>query len=185
MPITGAHHVAITVSDLDKSLDFYVRLLGLQYIQTILISDKVAYKLFGLAGVKVRAAHLFVGWRDLVELYHFEGVKRKSGGADLESPGTQYLSLKVHDLETLGAKLELEGVEFIREPSRLPTGERVAFIRDPDGAILQLIEVKLTESFAGKLLTPAFIMWKRLTGRARHAVAGAAVTKTPAPHNGS
>jgi glyoxylase I family protein len=185
MSITGTHHVAITVSDLEKSLDFYTGLPGLEHLGTVWVSDEVAYKIFGLSGMKVRCAHLYAGRRDRIELYHFGGAARSASLPDFESIGLQHISLKVQDLEAIGKKLAMGGVEFIREPSRLPTGERVAFIRDPDNVILQLIEVKLSVSLIGKAWTWLALFINRFGARTRQSVAGPAVTKTQAPNNGS
>lgn len=122
-------HTMIRVRDLDKSIDFYTRLLGMNLLRR---KDYPSGK-FTLA---------FVGYGDersntVIELTHnWEQAEPYSLGS-----GFGHLALGVPDVyaacETLGA----EGVKIPRPAGPMAHGGSViAFIEDPDGYKIELIE---------------------------------------------
>jgi len=124
-------HTMIRVKDLDKSMDFYTRLLGMQELRR---KDFPTGK-FTLA---------FVGYGDevnntVVELTH---------NWDQEEPydlgdGFGHLALGVKDIYATCAALEKENVSIPRPPGPMKHGGSViAFIEDPDGYKIELVEKK-------------------------------------------
>ncbi len=122
-------HTMIRVRDLDKSLDFYTRLLGMK------MTRKTDYPSgeFTLA---------FVGYGDetestVVELTHNWGQKEPY---DLGT-GFGHLAIAVPDIYGVCETLEKEGVKIPRAPGPMKHGGSViAFIEDPDGYKIELIE---------------------------------------------
>lgn len=122
-------HTMIRVKDLDKSLDFYTRLLGMK------MTRKTDYPSgeFTLA---------FVGYGDetestVVELTHNWGQKEPY---DLGT-GFGHLAIAVPDIYGVCETLEKEGVKIPRAPGPMKHGGSViAFIEDPDGYKIELIE---------------------------------------------
>ena len=124
-------HTMIRVKDLDKSLDFYTRHLGMK----VLRQNDYPDGRFTLA---------FVGYGEesdqtVVELTH---------NWDQEEPydlgtGFGHLALGVPDIYTTCNALEKEGVKIPRPPGPMKHGTTViAFIEDPDGYKIELIERK-------------------------------------------
>ncbi|MEZ5669207.1 MAG: lactoylglutathione lyase [Alphaproteobacteria bacterium] len=122
-------HTMIRVRDLDKSLDFYTRLLGMKLLRK---KDFPTGK-FTLA---------FVGYGDeessaVVELTH---------NWDQETPyelgsGFGHLAIGVPDIYGVCKQLEAEHVSIPRPPGPMKHGGSViAFIEDPDGYKIELIE---------------------------------------------
>lgn len=122
-------HTMIRVKDLDKSLDFYTRLLGMK------LTRKTDYPSgeFTLA---------FVGYGDetestVVELTHNWGQEVPY---DLGT-GFGHLAVAVPDIYGVCETLEKEGVKIPRAPGPMKHGGSViAFIEDPDGYKIELIE---------------------------------------------
>lgn len=122
-------HTMIRVKDLDKSLDFYTRLLGMK------LTRKKDYPTgeFTLA---------FVGYGDetdstVIELTHNWGQEEPY---DLGS-GFGHLAIAVPDIYSVCEQLEKEGVKIPRAPGPMKHGGSViAFIEDPDGYKIELIE---------------------------------------------
>ena len=124
-------HTMVRVFDLDKSLDFYTRLLGMKLLRK---SDYEGGR-FTLA---------FVGYGDeqdtaVIELTH---------NWDQKEPytiGTGYghIAIGVPDIYGTCDKLRAEGARITREPGPMKHGSTViAFIEDPDGYKIELIERK-------------------------------------------
>lgn len=122
-------HTMIRVSDLGRSLDFYVGLLGMRLLR---LKDFPEGK-FTLA---------FVGYGDesstaVIELTH------NWGAADYDL-GTAWghIAVEVADIHRAVATLSSAGVRVVRPvgPLKGAPGEVIAFIEDPDGYRIELIE---------------------------------------------
>ncbi|HYD64670.1 lactoylglutathione lyase [Azospirillum sp.] len=124
-------HTMVRVFDLDKSLDFYTRLLGMNLLR------KNDYE-----GGRFTLA--FVGYGDekdtaVIELTHNWDQKEPY------SIGTGYghIAIGVPDIYGTCDKLRAEGAKITREPGPMKHGSTViAFIEDPDGYKIELIEKK-------------------------------------------
>ena len=122
-------HTMIRVKDLDKSLDFYTRLLGMKELRK---KDFPTGK-FTLA---------FVGYGDeanntVVELTHNWDQAEPYALGD----GFGHLALGVKDIYATCEKLAQENVAIPRPPGQMKHGGSViAFIEDPDGYKIELIE---------------------------------------------
>ena len=124
-------HTMIRVKDLDKSLNFYCDILGMKLLRKT-----------DFPGGKFTLA--FVGYGDekdstVIELTH---------NWDQEEPydlgnGFGHLALGVQDIYGVCDKLVAQGVNIPRPPGPMKHGTSViAFIEDPDGYKVELIERK-------------------------------------------
>ena len=122
-------HTMIRVKDLDKSIDFYTRLLGM----TLMRRKDYPSGEFTLA---------FVGYGEeaeqaVIELTHNWGQEEPY---DLGS-GFGHLAVGVPDIYGTCEQLAAEGVSIPRPPGPMKHGGSViAFIEDPDGYKIELIE---------------------------------------------
>ena len=122
-------HTMIRVLDLDKSIDFYTRHLGMKLLRR---TDYPGGE-FTLA---------FVGFGDeetnaVIELTHNWGQK-----APYEiGSGFGHLAIGVTDIYKTCEKLGAEGVKIPRPPGPMKHGGSViAFIEDPDGYKVELVQ---------------------------------------------
>ncbi len=124
-------HTMLRVLDLEKSLDFYVGKLGM----TLLRKTDYPSGEFTLA---------FVGYGDeksntVIELTHNWGQKEPY----TIGTGFGHLALGVPDIYGVCKVLEEAGVKIPRPPGPMKHGGSViAFIEDPDGYKIELIERK-------------------------------------------
>lgn len=124
-------HTMIRVLDLSKSQDFYTRLLGM----TLLRKSDYPEGRFTLA---------FVGYggeesNTVLELTHNWDQKEPY----VIGSGFGHLALGVPDIYATCEKLAAEGVKILRPPGPMKHGSTViAFIEDPDGYKIELIERK-------------------------------------------
>ena len=124
-------HTMIRVLDLEKSIDFYTRLLGMKLLRR---KDYPTGE-FTLA---------FVGYGDeadhtAIELTHNWGQKEPY------ALGTAFghLAVSVPDIYAACETLAREGVKIPRPPGPMKHGGSViAFVQDPDGYKIELIERK-------------------------------------------
>ena len=126
MKLKKIHHVAIIVSDYEKSKDFYVNKLGFEIIRENYREARDDYKL-----------DLKLGDCEL-ELF---GIKESPVRPSYpEACGLRHLAFHVEDIEDTIRLLNEQGIET--EPVRLDefTDKKMTFFRDPDGLPLELHE---------------------------------------------
>ncbi|MBL4692357.1 MAG: lactoylglutathione lyase [Magnetovibrio sp.] len=122
-------HTMIRVQDLDASIDFYTRHLGMTMLR------RTDYP-------EGKFTNVFVGYGDemdhtVLELCH--NWDRSTNYDQGEAFG--HLALGVPDIYATCAALEGEGVKISRAPGPMKRGTTViAFIQDPDGYKIELIE---------------------------------------------
>ena len=122
-------HTMLRVFDLEKSLDFYTRLLGMKLIRR---RDFPSGE-FTLA---------FVGYGDesahtVIELTHNWGQKEPYALGS----GFGHLAIGVPDIYATCERLAKERVKIPRPPGPMKHGATViAFIEDPDGYKIELIQ---------------------------------------------
>jgi lactoylglutathione lyase len=122
-------HTMLRVLDLDKSIDFYTRLLGMKLLRR---KDFPTGK-FTLA---------FVGYGDesdtaVLELTHnWDQTEPYTIGS-----GYGHIAIGVPDIYGVCEQLGAEGVKIPRPPGPMKHGGSViAFVEDPDGYKVELIE---------------------------------------------
>ncbi len=142
-------HIGITVSDMDRSIDFYKNTLGLTYQGEMIMEGKETDILFGRNNCKVRVAYL--NGSELlntppVELLQFVSDNCEVRQSDLHTTSISEICFLVDDIDTAYTKLKAKGVEFISEPQffDLTTQgfgkSKAVYFKDPDGIILELLQ---------------------------------------------
>lgn len=127
MPVSPIRFVTLHVSDLDRSLDFYTRLLDL----TPVPGPEEA--------PDGREAWLSAG-PTVLRLHEVPGGRAGDWTADDLQKGFRHIGLKVADLDRRVAVLHDEGVRFHLEPLDAAGGVRIAFFYDPDGVLLEFVQ---------------------------------------------
>jgi lactoylglutathione lyase len=122
-------HTMIRVRDLEKSLDFYTRVLGMKVLRRKDYPDgKFTNTFVGYGPEESHAA---------IELTH---------NWDQQEPydlgnGWGHVALEVPDVYATCAALQQAGAKITRPPGPMKHGTRViAFVEDPDGYKIELLE---------------------------------------------
>jgi len=123
--LAGLHHASLTVSDLEASAEWYIRVLGMveQFRET--------------GPTRMAAVFRFAGGPGLVGLV--EHVGSPSGAFDPTVTGLDHLAFTVSSREELrewAEHLSAHGIDT-SGPIEIPPGEIVNF-KDPDGIALSL-----------------------------------------------
>jgi catechol 2,3-dioxygenase-like lactoylglutathione lyase family enzyme len=147
MTITRIDHVGITVSDLDRALLFYRDLLGLRVLANSTVGEPEVAELLGLDSVQLRIADLDSGDGRIVELLQYLQPKGTPVPYQSADPATAHIAFTVDDLAAIRDRLTHAGATFvsrrpitISEPGGSFDGAICLYVRDPDGAILELVQ---------------------------------------------
>ncbi len=137
-------HFGIVVSDLDRALTFYQGLLGLRVSRQMDEWGPFIEQVLGLPKVRVTTVKLEAETgQTQVELLRFHSHE----DAHPRPPepyfvGPTHMAFTVDDLDALHQKLVAVGTPFVSFPQLSPDGRaKVAFCRDPDGTLLELVEL--------------------------------------------
>jgi len=125
--IIGMDHVAIATTDLNKVVDFYTSVLGFEKGERYEMGDRgMTIQFLKAPGVQL-------------ELF---GYSRKVEQADRTAlqAGLVHLAIKVRKLDELRESLRKKGITFEGEPRVAMMGQRIVFLRDPDGNRIELSE---------------------------------------------
>lgn len=130
----SAHHVALSVGDLDAEQRWYQLNLGLdEVLERVQLSDPP------VRTVLLRAPS---GLR--VELIELAGSHPSSAENPLEAARTQtygHLALEVDDLDSAFSSLTSAGAKPVSPPAPgASPGIRFAYVQDPEGNLLELIQ---------------------------------------------
>lgn len=123
-------HTMMPVKDLDRSIDFYTRLLGMD-----------VQRLRSSPATNERVGYVGYGTED--EYPGIELIETGGPGQVPEMPQWYgHVAIYVSDLYKLSETLKAEGVKFTLgpQPNRPGSQDHVAFIQDPDGYLLELTE---------------------------------------------
>lgn len=138
-------HVAVIVSDMDRSLDFYCNTLGFEVVEKVdLCTGEGVDKIVGLKDVALKIAHLKLPeGPTLVELLEYIRPKGKPYGPDHRSNdiGVGHFAMYVEEIEEFCNILKSKGVKFI-SPGVVfsSTDEKCCYFYGPDGEIIEIIK---------------------------------------------
>jgi lactoylglutathione lyase len=119
-------HTSITVKNMDESLNFYCKVLGLQLARRREIPENKAEIAF-VQGEGQSAPSL--------ELTYWREKKDWVDGDQLD-----HIALAVEDVEKSVEEFRRKGVEIAKEPYSLQgSARKIAFIIDPNGIWIELI----------------------------------------------
>jgi len=150
MSIQGVHHTGIIVSDLERSIDFYHGILGLDFANepSPVFDDPELGPKVGVPGAALRQVTLKAG-DDQVELLEYSAPP-----SPVDEPvpqnalGAHHVGFRVDDIDGKVRELQEKGVEFLGDVTAVDEGVlagwRWVYFRDPDGITLELVEVAYT-----------------------------------------
>jgi len=124
-------HASIRVSNIERSIEFYEKFLTLKLVNRREIPQTKAEIAF-LQDAQAKGA--------MLELTFYREQK-KFIQAEYEDRLFDHLAFQVEDMKKTLDAMRKAGVLVTDEPYRLsPKGSLIAFVEDPDGTLIELIE---------------------------------------------
>ena len=158
MRIKSLSHAGITVTDFAAAVKWYHDKFGFWLISEQELAPEVLkelHELYQVEDAAVRQGFLRVPGGGVIEIFEFTpslpGEKIK-----WNKPGVTHLTLDVKNVHRWYEKLKSQGVYFFSAPQNTDGNEWV-FMRDPDGNLIELIDLKLNY--------PLIRYWGGIAGR--------------------
>jgi len=152
LPALKLHHFSISVRDLDESIQWYEAVLGMKL-----------ERIGSLASPEITGRNAFLVRDGLrVEMWALEGAapvppERLAPNTDLLTGGTKHIGFEVDNLQSVIDEMVRQGVDIATvqrhrgephlfeehpetEPGKSKKPAFAAFIRDPNGALIELLD---------------------------------------------
>jgi catechol 2,3-dioxygenase-like lactoylglutathione lyase family enzyme len=141
--IHGLHHCAIATDNIERLVEFYCGAFGFQQVNEGRwdIGNQVLDSIVGLKDTAARYAMLRAG-HCFLELFQYSSPTPAPGDPRRRAcdPGLTHLCLSVTDIDAEFERLSALGMHFHAPPFRSDV-MRTTYGRDPDGNIVELMEV--------------------------------------------
>ena len=127
--LVGFEHVGMTAANLDRTIAFYCDLLGL----TLVLRKPSGQGELAFLDAAGSMLEIFAPAAGIVP----------ASDVPANQAGMRHLTFAVTDVDAMIATLEAAGVPIVERPRAAHNTElihRVAFIRDPDGILVELIQ---------------------------------------------
>jgi catechol 2,3-dioxygenase-like lactoylglutathione lyase family enzyme len=127
-------HIALSVSDLKRSIAFYSKHFGLR------CAKKFAHKDSRLVIALLKKGDI------TLELFEFKEpnplpLYRQDLNDDLHTLGVKHFSLETKNIETIYKKFKKARMVFATNLRTFDNGKRYFFIKDPDGILVEIMEL--------------------------------------------
>ena len=141
--ITGVHHFALAVSDMERSVSFY-EMFGLHLVSERTVDGGYVEEITAVPDARVRIAHL-CGHGHRLELLHYERPSGAAAARALPDAGSAHVCFTNSDVEVAHRWLADRGVRLRSAPVTTTSGPnrggRGFYAEDPDGNAVEVIEL--------------------------------------------
>jgi len=121
-------HTMLRVGNLQRSIDFYTQIMGMKVLRTLDQPDEKYTLIFLGFGEESKTCVLELTYNYDVHTYE---VGNAYG----------HIAIGVSDIQQVTTDIKRRGIQFSLEPTQLKgSDEIIAFITDPDGYEIELIE---------------------------------------------
>jgi catechol 2,3-dioxygenase-like lactoylglutathione lyase family enzyme len=141
------HHPGIRVSDIERSARFYVEAFGGRRLTAPMLAEgPLAELTMGISGVRFSVCH--IAFDDgTIELFQFHEPRHPVPRGSPAELGIIHICFQVDDVDAALERVERAGGgRFWDEVREIPRyGFRVIYATDPDGHVLELIDIPVQE----------------------------------------
>jgi lactoylglutathione lyase len=143
-------HFSFTVADIERSVEFYRDVLGMELVHRQEQSNAYTRKFVGYPDAHLKVAQLRIKGREtgrsghLLELVEYVAPKGQKVDTRTPNPGTAHLAFEVDDIQAEYRRMVALGVRFRSEPVAIEAGinkgGHTVYFLDPDDITLEILE---------------------------------------------
>jgi catechol 2,3-dioxygenase-like lactoylglutathione lyase family enzyme len=141
--IKGMHHVAISVTNLERAIAFYTQILGMNLtVPPFPLNGPDLEQVMGLSNLDARMCVVGTG-SFMMELFEFAQPRPapKDPNYPVSDRGITHFGIEVTDIEATYKSLVAAGVKFHSPVLTFQGGIRATYGRDLDGNVFELLEM--------------------------------------------
>src|SRR6266700_499363 len=147
-PVTRVDSVGMTVSDMDRSVNFFATILSFEKVSDVEVAGEDYEHLEGLFGLRMRIVRMKLG-EEFITLTEYLAPKGRPIPVDSRSNDRwfQHIAIITRDMDKAYARLRQNKVEHASSgPQRLPDWNKNAagisafYFKDPDGHPVEVLQ---------------------------------------------
>jgi catechol 2,3-dioxygenase-like lactoylglutathione lyase family enzyme len=145
--IIAADHTGITVSNLERALEFWQNVLGFEFSHRAHQTSEMAGEITGVASAEIKLAVVKAPGGHKIELLEYLSPPDRKRHVDLRpcDVGSVHVALTVDNLDAVLQKIAASGWKAAGKPQTLKSGpnagKRVVYVRDPDGTTVEFMQL--------------------------------------------
>jgi catechol 2,3-dioxygenase-like lactoylglutathione lyase family enzyme len=135
------NHTGFVVKDLEKTIEFYRDVIGLELTKKVELDGGPIDDVVGYRGANLLIALLSVGDGHSLELIQYispPGSERPTD--ERNAHGATHLAFDVDDIEQTFERLVSRGAHRLNPPIKVRAGVKCCYLQDPDGNWIELLE---------------------------------------------
>lgn len=140
--VHGILHTGLTVSNFEDAVAWWSQMFGFLLVTEQTLTGEDAEKLAGLygaSGLTVRLGFLRAPDGNVLEIFTFDPPIEPQQ-PDWRRPGYTHIAMSVRNVPALHRRLKAAGIRFITDV-QYTAGAHWVFFRDPDGNLVELIDL--------------------------------------------
>jgi catechol 2,3-dioxygenase-like lactoylglutathione lyase family enzyme len=144
--IIAADHTGITVSNLERSLEFWQNVFGFEFSHRAHQKGERPEQITGVKGAELELAVVNSPGGHKIELLEYLAPPDRKH-VDLRpcDVGSVHIALTVDNLDAVLQKIAVSGWKAAGKPQTLESGpnagKRVVYVRDPDGTTIEFMQM--------------------------------------------
>ncbi|HEV3243729.1 MAG TPA: VOC family protein [Chthoniobacterales bacterium] len=153
--VIAADHTGITVSNLERSLDFWQNVLGFEFSHRAHQTSEMASEITGVAGAEIKLAVVKTPGGHKIELLEYLAPPDRKKHVDPSTSlrtslrpcdvGSVHIAFTVDNLDAVLQRIAAFGWKAAGKPQTLTAGpnagKRVVYVLDPDGTTIEFMEL--------------------------------------------
>jgi catechol 2,3-dioxygenase-like lactoylglutathione lyase family enzyme len=143
-------HFSFTVADIQRSIDFYTNVIGMQLVHTQEQQNEYTSRLVAYENAHLKVAQLSIGAMNqarsghLLELVEYVHPHCEPTDTATCRPGSAHLAFQVEDIHADYERMKSLGVRFKSPPNAITAGINkggfTCYFLDPDDITLEIIQ---------------------------------------------
>ncbi len=141
--ITGLNHSGLVVEDLDRSINFYRDVIGLEVVRTLEREGGPISEVVGYENTQLKGAMLSLNDGHLIELIQYINPEVSELPTQERAVlGGSHIAFNVDDIQKTMDALISNDAKQLNPPVETAPGRKACYMQDPDGNWIELLEIK-------------------------------------------
>lgn len=148
--LVSCFHFSFTVSDLERSVEFYRDVLGMKLVHRMVHDQPYTSKQVAFPEAHLKVALFTIGSMTqppsghILELIEYVNPRGLPTDTATNRPGSAHMAFQVDDLRAEYERMKALGVRFKSEPVRITAGRNeggwTVYLLDPDNITLEMVQ---------------------------------------------
>ena len=141
--IKKMHHTGFVVTNLEKAVQFYQDVVGLEVLSRYERIGPGINQVIGYDDVHLQIALVRAGGEHALELIQYLSPSpAERPTAERNVQGATHLAFQVDDIEKTFQRLVENGARKMNPPAELAPGRVACYLQDPDGNWIELLQLQ-------------------------------------------